>query len=165
MPKAALIIVDMQNVFLKQSSHLVTPIQELAESWPEDGVFWLKYRNTPGSLFEKHLFWSEAMVSPEIDLIQSKHQKNIYTHYGYSPPQEFIDHLQAKGYTSAYVCGVDTDACVYACMMKLWDNEIRPVLLKDYCASSGGVNFHDVALNLMIRQFGMDSVIAGAPTK
>lgn len=163
MSKTALVIVDMQNAFLKQASHLVTPVQELAASWPAEHTFWLKYRNTPGSLFEEHLFWSEAMVSPETDLIECENQDHVYTHYGYSPPDEFIDHLKSANLAKAYVCGVDTDACVYAAMMKLWDNEIRPVLLKDFCTSSGGKNFHDVALNLMIRQFGMDSIKSGQP--
>lgn len=154
---AALIIVDMQNVFLGKAQDLVPKIQALADEWPEDNIFWLKYRNHPGSLFEKHLNWSKATVSPEIDLISGKGQKNAYTHYGYSPPEDFLNKVKSK-FETAYVCGVDTDACVYACMMTLWDNGIRPILLEKYCASSGGKTFHDAALSLMHRQFGMDSV-------
>lgn len=159
----ALIIVDMQSVFLKQASHLIQDVQELAKSWPSQDMYWLKYRNTPGSLFEKHLFWSDAMVPPATDLIDAPHQDKTFVHFGYSPGDDFIEALKNNRVKKAYVCGVDTDACVLATMIKLWDNDIRPVLLKDFCASSGGKNFHDVALNLMIRQFGMDSIISGKP--
>lgn len=154
---AALIIVDMQNVFLKKSKDLIPKVQSLADNWPEENIYWLRYRNHPGSLFEQHLNWSKAVVSPEIDLIEGRGQKNIYTHYGYAPSDDFINKIKAS-YQSAYVCGVDTDACVYACMISLWDNGVRPVLLEKYCGSSGGKTFHDAALSLIQRQFGADCV-------
>lgn len=159
----ALVIVDMQNVFLKNETDLIPKVQDLAERWPEDRIYWLKYRNHPDSLFERHLDWSEGMVSPEIDLIDGKGQKQTFLHYGYAPPPECITHLNASGFNTAYICGVDTDACIYAAMMTFWDHGIRPVLLAGYCASSGGHRFHDAALALMNRQFGMESVIDGVP--
>jgi len=161
--QAALIIVDMQNVFLQQAQDLIVPVQEVARQWNESDIYWLKYRNHPKSLYEEHLSWSAAIVSPEIDLIEGKGQKQTYTHYGYSPPLEMIRDLQNKDYKTAYICGVDSDACVYAAMMSLWDHNIRPILLEDCCASSGGQTYHDAAIALMHRQFGMKSVIKGLP--
>jgi len=158
----ALLIVDMQTVFLKQSSHLIESVQSLAERWSENDLYWLQYRNHPGSLFEKHLNWSAATVSPEIDLIEGKGQTKKYVHFGYSPPPELIEHLRMN-YKRAYVCGLDTDACVYAAMISLWDNDVRPMLLADYCASSGGKNFHEAAMALMQRQFGTDTIVKGLP--
>jgi nicotinamidase-related amidase len=152
----------MQNIFLRSLSSLIPKVQDLAESWPEEDIYWLRYRNHPDSLFVKHLDWSEGMLAEDVELIEGKGQGQKIWHYGYSPPLELIDELKQK-YDTAYVCGVDTDACVYAAMMALWDNEIRPILLPDYSASSGGDHFHDVALAMMHRQFGMDATRAGKP--
>tara|TARA_B100000686_G_scaffold354396_1_gene464418 strand:+ start:7085 stop:7582 length:498 start_codon:yes stop_codon:yes gene_type:complete len=157
-----LLIVDMQTVFLKQSSHLIEAVQDLVAKWPEKDLYWLQYRNHPGSLFEKHLNWSDAIVSPDIDLIEGPGQDKKHVHYGYGPPPELIAHIQAN-YKRAYVCGMDTDACVFATMLRLWDNDIRPLLLTDYCASSGGGQFHDAALAIMQRQFGTDTLVKGVP--
>lgn len=158
----ALLIIDMQNVFLRSLGHLIPKVQELAESWPEEDIYWLRYRNHPGSLYERHLDWSDATLADDIEMIDGKGQDKKFWHYGYSPPLELITELKEK-YETAYVCGVDTDACVYAAMMTLWDNEIRPILLSDYCGSSGGQHFHDVALSMMNRQFGMDATKPGKP--
>ena len=152
----------MQKVFLRHSMALIPKVQELAALWPEDHLYWLQYRNYPGSLYEKHLDWEDGTLSHEIELIEGPGQTRKILHYGYAPPREFIDEMAQK-YDTAYVCGVDTDACVYAAMISLWDAEVRPVLLSDYCGSSGGKNFHDAALSLMHRQFGMDCVISGIP--
>ena len=159
---AALIIVDMQNIFLRKNSELIPRVQALTESWPDQSkIYWLKYRNHPGSLFEKHLDWSAASVSPEIDLIEGAGQEQTFTHYGYAPAQDLIDAIKDKSISTAYVCGVDTDACVYAAMTVFWDNEIRPILLEHYTGSSGGQTFHEAAMALMTRQFGTKSIVSG----
>ncbi|MGM0423158.1 MAG: isochorismatase family protein [Pseudomonadota bacterium] len=158
----ALLIIDMQNIFLRSLAHLIPKVQDLAESWPAEDIYWLQFRNHPGSLYEKHLDWSDGMLANDIELIDGKGQDQKIWHYGYAPPLDFIQELKQK-YDTAYVCGVDTDACVYAAMMALWDNEIRPILLPDYSASSGGPHFHEVALSMIHRQFGMEATRKGTP--
>jgi hypothetical protein len=41
-----------------------------------------------------------------------------------------------------------------AACFALWDADIKPIILADLCASSGGAMFHEAALDLMMRQFG-----------
>ena len=87
-------------------------------------------------------------------------QNNLIDHYGYGIPHKHMEKLVNK-YRGAVVIGADTDACVLSTMFNLWDNNIKPTLLTDYCISSGGQEYHECALKLMMRQFGPRCVIDG----
>ncbi|MDY0009081.1 MAG: isochorismatase family protein [Bdellovibrionales bacterium] len=158
----ALLINDIQQGFMKNGAEaVIDPIATLVESWPQDRLFYLRYRNYPGSLFARHLDWHEFMTSGQVDIVPKVYVEGapVFEHYGYRPPDTLIEVL--SGFETVGICGVDTDACVMAAVFALWDAEIRPVVLADYCMSSGGRSFHNAALDLMLRQFGTDGILRG----
>lgn len=158
----ALLIIDIQQGFMKNGAEaVIDPIATLVESWPQDRLFYLRYRNYPGSLFARHLDWHEFMTSGQVDIVPKVYVEGapVFEHYGYRPPDTLIEVL--SGFETVGICGVDTDACVMAAVFALWDAEIRPVVLADYCMSSGGRSFHNAALDLMLRQFGTDGILRG----
>lgn len=162
MKPEALLVIDVQYGFMhKGADRVVEPIAALAKSWPADKLFYLKYRNYPGSLYTKHLDWHEFITSEETAIVTDVlvPDAKVFDHFGYRPPDELI--TQLKKFSSVGICGADTDACVMSAVFALWDAEIRPLILADYCASSGGEQFHRAALDLMLRQFGTSSVIRG----
>jgi nicotinamidase-related amidase len=155
MKPEALLIVDVQYGFMgKGADRVIQPIAELVQKYSADSLYYLKYLNHPDSLFTKHLDWDGCMTSNQTDIVSDVYIQGsqIFNHFGYLPPSELLTAL-AK-YKTVGVCGVDTDACVMAAVFALWDAEIHPVVLSRYCASSGGENFHQAALDLMLRQFG-----------
>lgn len=141
---------------------LVQPLAQLVARWPQDRLFYLRYRNYPDSLFARHLDWHDFIAGENIDLVPEVYVKDapVFEHYGYRPPDELIARLKQFG--AVNICGVDTDACVMAAVFALWDAEIQPIVLADYCMSSGGKQFHLAALDLMLRQFGTKCVVRGA---
>lgn len=158
----ALLVIDIQQGFMRNGAEAVLPkIKDLVHHWPQDRLFYLRYRNYPGSLFARHLDWHEFMTTDQVAIVPEVYIDGapVFEHYGYRPPDTLIEVL--KCYETVGICGVDTDACVMAAVFALWDAEIRPVLLADYCASSGGEQFHRAALDLMLRQFGMHAIIRG----
>jgi nicotinamidase-related amidase len=159
----ALLVVDMQKGFMRNGAETLIPsVTTLANGWAKDKVFYLAYRNHPDSLYTRHLDWHDFMTSTEAALVDGVHAPGVpvFNHYGYRPPDELIARL--RHYPSVGICGVDTDACVMAAVFALWDAGIRPVVLADYCMSSGGASFHKAALDLMLRQFGTACVLRGA---
>ncbi|MGN1213032.1 MAG: isochorismatase family protein [Christensenellales bacterium] len=57
------------------------------------------------------------------------------------------------------ICGTDIDACCLAIAFNLFDNNIRPIILSDLCASStGNKDIHSSALKIMERQFGSENI-------
>jgi len=147
---------------MRKGADLVVPaIAALVKFWPQESLYYLKYKNYPGSLFTKHLDWHKFMTSDQISLVPEVYVEGapVFDHFGYHPPPELMATL--KKYKTVGICGLDTDACVMAAVFALWDAEIRPIILSEYCASSGGVQFHQAALDLMLRQFGAQSVLRG----
>ncbi len=80
----------------------------------------------------------------------------VFEHYVYGLPQSLIEKL--KAYPRVGIAGVDTDACVFAACFNLWDCGVQPIILANYCSSSGGSMIHKAALSIMQRQFGADSL-------
>lgn len=159
MKPEALLVIDVQYGFLKRGADAAVPlITELVESWPAEHLYYLRYRNFPGSSFTKHVDWHDCMTSDSANIVKEVYREGckIFEHYGYAPPPEAISSL--KKYKTVGLCGLDTDACVMAATFALWDAEIRPVVLAQYCASSGGPPLHEAALGLMMRQFGAAGV-------
>lgn len=58
-----------------------------------------------------------------------------------------------------YLCGFDTDCCVLATAIQLFELGICPVVLSYYCHSNGGEAAHVEALTCLNRLIGMQHVI------
>jgi len=158
----ALLVIDIQKGFMRNGAELlVEPIAKLVRRWPTENVFYLRYRNYPDSLYARHLDWHDFIAGDNINLMPEVYLDGapVFEHYGYRPPDELI--AQLKNFRAVHICGVDTDACVMAAVFALWDAEIQPVILANYCMSSGGIQFHRAALDLMLRQFGAKCVQHG----
>ena len=72
----------------------------------------------------------------------------------YSPPRALIEALESDDITTVTVCRVDTNACVMALVLELFDAEIETFVVSDGCASSGGQEYHEAAIKLLERNIG-----------
>lgn len=57
-----------------------------------------------------------------------------------------------------HICGIDTDICVMKCAVDLFKAGRIPIILKDYCASHGGNEFHQSALSILRRYIGTKQI-------
>src|SRR3712207_1254345 len=70
--RAALVVIDVQNGFIKHASKPVVPvIVDLVERWmaADLPVVFTRYHNYPGSPFERLIGWSQVQSSPQVDLV------------------------------------------------------------------------------------------------
>lgn len=156
-----IIIVDMQKGFINDNNrHIIEKINSYLKNNTFDNIIYTKYVNYEGSPFVKILDW-HAMKVPEeqefcVDFINGA---TIIPKVGYGVKQEDILKLKKLNIDEIEVCGTDTDACVLAVAFQLFDNGIKPIILKDLCASSSSnIEMHNMAIKVMERQFGKDNV-------
>lgn len=55
--------------------------------------------------------------------------------------------------------GIDTDACVMASALSLFEYGKVPRVLVDYCGSIAGLEYHNMALRILERNIGKDQLI------
>ena len=57
-----------------------------------------------------------------------------------------------------FVIGVDTDCCVLTTATGLFEHNVRPVVLSQYCNSNGGEESHKAGLLCMSRLIGKKQI-------
>lgn len=165
---AALIVVDVQNGFVTEhSAHVVPVIVELVKRWQKAGrdVVFTRYINHEGSIFERVMGWSKLQESPEIDIVPelqplASHalaviDKRIYTMFTDEGEQLAKD----RGWTEAYVCGIDTEVCVLKTAVDAFERDIVPRLVVDASASHSGSEAHEAGLLVAQKMIGRRQLI------
>ena len=58
-----------------------------------------------------------------------------------------------------FIVGADTDCCVLTIATALFENNIRPIVLTNYCSSNGGNLSHEAGILCMKRLIGKNQLI------
>lgn len=143
----ALLIIDVQNSSVTKPE-IAAQIEKLQYEY--DVVYVSKFTNKNSPLL-KLLNWSG--YDDELLAFNPKNNAIIYDKTGYS---SYLPEM--KNFDEIHICGFDTDACIYKTAMDLIENNIRPVVLKDYCFSANN-KFHKIALELLGRNIGKHNII------
>jgi nicotinamidase-related amidase len=112
-PDPVLIVVDMQNGFIRPSTEQVVPkVQGLVESWAGLGgeVVFTRFINTPDSQYERLIGWKRLQSAPETDLVSTLAplaktviDKNFYSVF---TSEKFRDLIQKKAGESLQSLGL-----------------------------------------------------------
>lgn len=157
----ALLIVDVQTGFINsETKHLLPIVEQLQAEY--EHVYATRFVNKESSPYRKFLGWErfaecseDAVLAfeplPGVKVIN----KTVYT----SVSDEFLEELEEKNIKEVFVCGIDTDACVAATAVGLFEHGIRPVILAHACASHAGAEYHNAALRILRRLIGSKQVI------
>ena len=156
-----IIIVDMQKGFIKETNcHLIEKINNYLKQNSFDNIFFTKCINDCNSPYTKLLNWNGITNKEEQEFVcDIPKNAKILTKNCYGISKENIKLFQDLGITQMEICGTDTDACCLAIAFNLFDNNIKPIILSDICASSSkNKNIHNNALEIMKRQFGSENI-------
>ena len=156
-----IIIVDMQKGFMKETNfHLIEKINNYLKQNDFDNIFFTKCVNDSDSPYTKLLNWNGITNEKEQELILDiPNGAKILTKNCYGLSCDNIKLFKDLGITEIEICGTDTDACCLAIAFNLFDNNIKPIILSDLCASSSrNKNIHNNALEIMKRQFGNENI-------
>ena len=154
--KNILLIVDMQNGFARyeQTKEIGTKIVELLKTNSFDYVIATKFINPSQGPYRRILKWEKLTSSPEIDLIEGIKadyifEKEEYTCVNQEMMQEIIRVNEGQKPNNIFIVGVDTDCCVMKTAVDLFEKDIRPIVLLNYCHSNGGEIAHQAGIRVM----------------
>lgn len=157
--KKFLLVVDVQKGFIKGKPYkeLVKRINCLIQSEAYEKIIYTKFKNEKNSLYQTKLNWHGLETFEEQKIcVEIKPNSIIFekTSYCLSFEQIFqIESMLKKHHASCIdICGLQTDVCCYAISLQLFERNIFPNLLKNYCITSIGRNKN--AINLFRKQFG-----------
>lgn len=167
--RPVLVVVDVQNGFIREpSAHVVPIIVDLVTRWQAVGgdVVFTRYLNYPGSQFERLIGWSELMTSPQIDIVPelqplAEQATAVVDKYGYGL---FADEAGAtlvrdRGWTDIYVCGIATESCVLATALGAFEAGLTPWLIENASASHAGHHIHEAGVLVARRFIGERQII------
>lgn len=159
--RSALLIIDVQVGFVNGATrHVVPKVEALQKQYPH--VYATRFINAEGSPYRNLLDWHRFYESSDdVPLAFNPVDgvividKQVYT----CVTPAFLDDLRSKGIEEVAICGIDTDACVSACAVDLFENGIRPILLSEACASHAGAEYHEAALRILTRLIGKRQIV------
>ena len=157
----ALLIIDVQVGFVNDATrHILPKVEALQKQYAH--VYATRFINAEGSPYRKLLGWHRFYESSDDVPFAFEPadgaiviEKHVYT----CVTLAFLDDLRSKGIEEVAICGIDTDACVSACAVDLFENGFRPVLLSEACASHAGAEYHEAALRILARLIGKNQII------
>ena len=161
MSNKALLIVDVQKGFVNEKTkHIPNLVEKLQYNY--NLVIATRFINLPNSPYRRLIKWNH--LSPDTDEIQLAFQpkegtiiidKYIYTCINDS----FLSLLNEHNIREVDICGIDTDICVTKCAVDLFEHNITPFVLKNYCATHADTNLQDAALIILARYIGGSQII------
>ena len=156
-----IIIIDMQNGFMcDKNKFLIEKIENYLKVNHFDNIFLTKCINDDSSPYTNILKWNGVKSLDEQQFaISIPKGAKILAKNGYGISFDNIQILKDMGINEIEICGTDIDACVLAIGFNLFDNNIKPIFIKDLCAtSSKNSSITEYAYTIIKRQFGNDSL-------
>lgn len=148
-----LLVIDMQKGFMKNNRYkaLNKRIESLISNSQYDKVIFTKFINNKSQnpLYEQKIGWKGLKTKKEQEFsLKIPTYATIMEKYGYGLEKSNLEYIKSLNLQEIDVCGVKSEACVYAIALQLWDAGIYPNILINYVM--GDTNMKDV----YIKQFG-----------
>lgn len=164
---SALIVVDVQNGFVRdRSRHVVPVIVRLIEEWKDVGadVLFTRYLNYENSPYERLIGWTRMRDAPETELIAELApyvagsitlDKKIYSLF----TDEGAALVDEHGWADLVICGIATESCVCKTAVDAFERNLTPWVVTDACASHAGQEAHDAGILVTSRFIGHKQLI------
>lgn len=158
-----LLVVDVQNGFVSDNTSKVVPrIYRLIVSGKFKNIAFTQFLNANDSPYERYLQWfrlkspkEQAIIDKLLPFAKTVFRKTIYS----AMTNEFKEYLKTNSFETIYIAGIDTDCCVLASAISIFEIGCRPVVLAEYCASNGGIDSHKAGLRALERLIGTEQII------
>lgn len=156
-----LLVIDVQKAFINNDTmDTFKKIKNLVKSIEYSNIVYGKFINHKDSPFYNKLGYTKCSDSDSQEIFIDTGDNKIIARDKYSLfTKELEDYIIANNIKDIFICGFDTDACVYKTALDLFENNFNVFVLKDYCFSSGGLKFHQYGIELLKRQIGENHII------
>lgn len=159
----ALIVIDVQKFFLtRKTLVIVQKIQDYLKKNSSDyeQVYFTVFKNDPTAPLWKISKWKGCVAPPDTDICDEIKQftspKNLFCKNILSAAKiaEIKEGLRQNTISEVDLCGFDTDCCVLATAYDLFDQGIKPVVLRNLTWSTSKEKLHSPALKMLLRNIG-----------
>lgn len=159
-----LLCIDVQNGFVNDNSiDVIKPIIEATNNSNFNYIIATQFINSKKSVYYNRLNWKELIQDSEIELVSGLNYNISYKKMGYSSYttkfKEIIKKYKINKNDEIYICGIDTDCCVLFTAIDLFQKGYNVFVIENLCASTGGNNIHENALNILRRNIGRNRVL------
>lgn len=164
--KSLLLVVDVQNGFVNDDTkHILEPINTLIRRWRHEQapIVFSRFINPESGPWERLMGWDGCRSDPEIRLHPNLEvdggpiiDKHVYSSW----TNEVADYCKKRALDTVLLCGIDTDQCVLATAVDIFQTGLlKPLIVSDCCASSAGDKFHQAGLLLLERLIGKKQIV------
>ena len=166
--KNILIVVDVQNGFIQRehTKDLPEKINKLISTGSFDTIIGTRFLNSDNSVYEKLFNWSSFKTKEEqripdslLESMDYVEDKYIYSCVNPNFIQRLCQLNDGEYPEHVFIVGADTDCCVLSIATALFEFNIRPIVLTNYCGSNGGVASHNAGVLCMKRLIGDKQLI------
>ena len=159
-----LLCIDVQNGFVNDNSiDVIKPIIEATNNSNFNYIIATQFINSKKSVYYNRLNWKELIQDSEIELVSGLNYNISYKKMGYSSYttkfKEIIKKYKINKNDEIYICGIDTDCCVLFTAIDLFQKGYNVFVIENLCASTGGKDIHENALNILRRNIGRNRVL------
>ena len=162
-----LILVDTQNAFRNQfTEETIAKIKVFLSEYKLKKIIATKFINYPNSFFEKTLDYDNGILLQSQEIVPELRPfvSCVYLKDTYGCVNEgFLGQLKILNQgvlpERVLVAGFNTEACILAIAIGLFDAGIQPCILADFVASSEGFDMHKKGLVMLESLFGMHSIL------
>jgi len=167
--KTFILIIDMQEGFLSEETEKVRErICALIQQPFFDFKIATIYQNTPDSPLVKIRNWDRFFSVNEQKLEETveKCSDAVVYKQKYSAFNEQLISVIRNNNGGAlpqeiFIAGIDTECCVLATALEVFEYGIRPIVLADYCGTTAGKEYHAAGLVSMSSLIGGNNIYRG----
>lgn len=165
--KNILLIIDMQKGFISGETNFraLKQIEELLNANLFDCVIASRYENQASNPIVHLMGWDKLMTEEEqrideriLPCVDKTVKKKRYS----AVSDELIEILKSANDDeipeAVFIVGVDTECCVLATAVELFEIGIRPIVLTSYCGSSGGKAYHEAGVLSLHHLIGQNNI-------
>lgn len=155
-----LLVIDMQKAFINPNTeYLIEKISNLINTNQYNHIVFTRFINTNDSIYVSDLNYYGCIGEDKELVIKPDNHKVIDKKVYSSLNSELKNYIIENNIVKIYLCGINTDCCVLKTAFDLFENEYDFYILKDYCASTNGIEKHNNALEILKRNIGNKRII------
>lgn len=153
-----LVVIDLQRAFINDNTkYLIDRIDNLVSSNYFDKVIFTKFINYEGSIYTRKVNYNRCISLEDREIMIDTKENLVIDKTIYSAYDGIIDFITSDDII--YLCGIDSECCVFKTALDLFENGYDVKVLKDYSACTHGEESNKYILNVIARNIGKSNVI------
>lgn len=165
--KNALLVIDVQEYFLNEhTKDLPQKIADFIQRNKFDHVLFFKFVNTKDSNWVKSLGWHKMLAAPQTKIASALkeflNKDNTFIKraaFSVFRSKKFNKFVKDQEISELFVCGMDTDACIYTTAMEAFERKFAVKVIDDLCAASHGKEYHQNTIASLKRNLGEKVIV------